>query len=276
MTTNQEPNVTRLKNSSLTRVEPVFKILLKLDPTGLSWLAKLIKLTNKNTDIATRIASMNCKIMDYCVELKNGRPKCFERSIVPSYAFLRWLIEHPERLKVPKNYGTKDEAKRENRKKLLGVYGVQVQQEKMREALKLLDEKGAQKSRGQWWAFEGYTRVDCLLETDDFILGIEGKRTDKESSRINWFSPRNQIIRNLEAIKAEAGSKAYAVLLMNEDGSDPILDADFSNSLPHYSPQEIQELKGHYLGSVSWRQACTALGIDPNTLPDTVLDIPEE
>ena len=115
--------------------------------------------------------------------------------------------------------------------------------------------------------------MDCLIETDDFLLGIEGKRTEKVSSNINWFPQRNQIIRNLEVLKAKAGGKVYAMLLMNEDGKDPIKDTDFANSLPHYSTQEIAEIKTHYLGAVSWRQACDAVGLDYCDLPDTIRDI---
>lgn len=274
MTTYKESNETRLKNSSDTRVRPFFQNLLYRDASGLSWLTKLIKLAPQNRDLASNMAIMNCRILDQLVdESKNDRPKCFELSVAPSEVFLRWLIEHPERLRVPENFGTKDKEKRENRKCLQGEYGVQRQQEMMKEAINLLNEKGVQGSGKQWWAFEGFTRVDCLLETDEFILGIEGKRTDTVSSKIAWFPQRNQIVRNLEAIKEKAGSKSYAVILMNKDGKDPITDTDFTYSLPHYSTQEIAEIRTHYLGAVSWRQACDAVGFDYSDLPDTIRDV---
>jgi len=274
MTANKEPKTEGLWNSSITRVRPFFQNLLNRDASGLSWLTKLVQLAPKNKDLTSKMAMMNCRILDQLMEgSKNGRPKCFEYSVSPSKVFLRWLIEHPERLRVPENYGTKDEEKRENRKCLQGEYGVQRQQEMMKDALNLLNEKGAQGSRKQWWAFEGFTRVDCLLETDEFILGIEGKRTDTVSSIIAWFPQRNQIIRNLEAIKEKAGSKFYAVILMNKDGKDPITDNDFTISLPHYSEQEIAEIKTHYLGAVSWRQACEEVGLIYSALPETIRDV---
>jgi len=274
MTKHHEYNETRLKNSSDTRVRPFFQNLLNRDASGLSWLPKIIILAPQNKDLASKLSMMNCRILDQLVEgSKNDRPKCFEHSVSPSIAFLHWLIEHPERLRVPKNYGTKDEKNRENRKCLKGEYGVQRQQGIMKDAINLLNEKGAQGSGKQWWAFEGFTRVDCLLETDDFILGIEGKRNDTVSSIIAWFPQRNQIIRNLEAIKEKAGSKSYVVILMNKDGKDPIKDNDFTNSLPHYSEQEIAEIKTHYLGAVSWQQACDAVGLDYNALPETTRDV---
>ena len=274
MTTYKESNEIRLKNSSDTRVRPFFQNLLNRDASGLSWLTKLVKLASQNKDLASKMAMMNCRILDQLVEgSKNDKPKCFEHSVSPSKNFLRWLNEHPERLRVPENYGTKDEDKRERRKCLQGEYGVQRQQEMMKDAINLLNEKGAQGSRKQWWAFEGFTMMDCLLETDDFLLGIEGKRTDKVSPATDWFPQRNQIIRNLEVLKEKAGTKEYAILLMSEDGKDPITDNDFYNSLPHYSEQEIAEIKKHYLGAVSWRQACEAVGLDYSALPETIRDV---
>jgi len=130
-----------------------------------------------------------------------------------------------------------------------------------------------QGSKRKWWAFEGFTEVDCLLETEDFLLGIEGKRTEQVSSATEWYSKRNQIIRNLEVLKEKAGSKDYALLLMCEDGYDPISDHDFSIGLPHYTSEQIVEIKKHYLGAVSWQQACDAVGMDPDRLPDTVRNL---
>ena len=37
-----------------------------------------------------------------------------------------------------------------------------------------LNRNGPEKSAGQWWAFEGFTEVDCCLQTDKLVLLIEG------------------------------------------------------------------------------------------------------
>jgi hypothetical protein len=66
------------------------------------------------------------------------------------------------------------------------------------EALKELTKVGAAGSKYKWWAFEGFTSVDCWLETETLLLLIEGKRTDTVSASTDWYPIRNQVVRILE------------------------------------------------------------------------------
>ncbi|HOY83776.1 MAG TPA: hypothetical protein PLQ80_00570 [Candidatus Syntrophosphaera sp.] len=275
MTTNNKSNGIGPKNSSLTRVQPFFENLFKQDNTGLSWLPKLINLAPLNRDIATGMLKLNCRIKEHiAVNIKSDGLPCFEYQLVPSKAFLEWLIRNPGSLSWPDNgkmtFGDNTQSKRED---WFGKHGELRQKEAIAEAWDLLMQRGADKSDKEWWAFEGITKMDCLLETDDFLLGIEGKRTEKVSSCISWFPQRNQVVRNLEVLKSKSGGKVYAMLLMNEDGINTITDNDFNISLPHYSEQEIAEVKMHYLGAVSWRQACETVGLDYSALPETIRDV---
>jgi hypothetical protein len=221
---------------------------------------------------------MDCRIQVTNQSLnKLGEPTpdaWFEYRLAPSKSFLEWLIRNPGALNWPDNgketYGNLAQSKRED---WFGCQGEISQNEAIDEALDHLMQIGADSSFKKWWAFEGFTMMDCLLETDDFLLGIEGKRTDKVSPATHWYPKRNQIIRNLEVLKEKAGTKEYALLLMSENGKDPITDNDFDISLPHYSEQEIAEIKTHYFGAVSWRQACEAVGLDYNALPETTQDV---
>ncbi|MGI6197553.1 MAG: hypothetical protein ACOYIS_00290 [Candidatus Cloacimonadaceae bacterium] len=274
-----------LKNSSKTRVKPFFSYLFKNQGNGAAWLPNLLGMVTKNKDLADMMSNMDCNVITRTEKKKSNNNSsespawedCFEYSLHPSRSLLRWMIEHPDELTWPRKNGVLEKFERETtqpmRESLIFPANDIDRKKAQQEALKLLEEKGPQKSRKKWWAFEGFTSIDCLLETKDFILAIEGKRTDSASQTIEWYPKRNQIIRNLEAVKEKAGSKPYAVLLMNKDGKDPVKDAHFTDSLPHYSQQEINELKKRYLGAVSWEQACKAVGIDLNDLPDTIYDI---
>jgi hypothetical protein len=53
-----------------------------------------------------------------------------------------------------------------------------------------------------------------------------------------------------------------------------VLDS-LDGSLPHLSPNERQELIGHFLGCITWREACEATSpySDWDSLPDMVRDV---
>jgi hypothetical protein len=81
------------------------------------------------------------------------------------------------------------------------------------EALTLLQKQGASRSNKKWWAFEGFTEVDCWLETEHLALLIEGKRRESLSNATAWYPARNQLVRNLEVASDYAGAKEAFVLL---------------------------------------------------------------
>lgn len=200
-------------------------------------------------------------------------PNCFEKSIPPSYRFLRWLIEHPERLNWPNNgkarFSTQAQAKRED---LLGWHGAENQIAVQQEALAELENKGAIRFHGKWWSFEGTTSVDCFLETEHLVLLIEGKRTEGLSNSVNWYPGRNQLVRNLEVAQELAGKKYFAVLVVAEEDIGPIPKEIIDISLPHFSPVERSALMQHYLGCITWREVCEVVDIPYDSLPETVPD----
>ncbi|MEN6587359.1 MAG: hypothetical protein ABFE02_15065 [Sulfuricella sp.] len=192
----------------------------------------------------------------------------FERDIPPSEAFLRWLLNNPGRLVWPSDAGGREKifaaSTTEKRKKLIDG------DKKVRdEALSGLDRFGVCGSKWKWWAFEGFTSVDCLLETERLLVFIEGKRTEGISSATDWFPRRNQVIRNVEVAREMAGkSKEYAVLLCAEQHID-LPDKAWQESLPHCQDFEIEELKRHYLGCATWSEIVHRLCPDL-MLPDTL------
>ncbi|WCL50743.1 hypothetical protein [Leptospira sp. GIMC2001] len=264
-------------NSSITRVRPVFqKLLYQSDKF---WLRNLLKLFPKANPISTSYIDNSINILNLQLRkykdriLKEyninfiGLEQCFEFKLPPSKDFLKWLIENPDKLKVPKKEKNSENTKLKRKALIVGNMEVRV------EALKELEKLGSERSSKKWWAFEGFTEVDCLIETDQFILAIEGKRTEVGPSEgVNWYSERNQIIRNIESVKQYARNKEYAVLLIDDKKEFQMTNEIIEKSIPHLNVAERTELLSHYLGSASWQEVCEVTNIDYSSLPDTTFD----
>jgi hypothetical protein len=168
------------------------------------------------------------------------------------------LIRHPERLAILEDgtFGTtEDNAARTKRADLFSTDPSR-REVAQAEALAAIDRLGAGASSRKWWAFEGFTHVDCCLETDSFLLFIEGKRKEPISPATRWFRQRNQIWRNVEAARELASGRDFGLILAVENGAERLLDAALrtrDDSLPHLSHDRRQELQRHLLGAMPLR-----------------------
>jgi len=198
--------------------------------------------------------------------------RCFEASVPPPAAFLKWLVSNPSKLRWKGKALDDGSATSAKRRALSGETGPAAQQQAMQEALGALETFGAAGSGRKWWAFEGFTSVDCLLESDNAVLLIEGKRNDVVSEATDWYAGRNQVIRNLEVAEIRAAGRPFGVLVISESGEDPISPATFTTGLPHLPEGERTRLREHYLGCVSWHAVCRAVGIEYERLPSTVVE----
>ena len=252
-------------DSSRTRVQPVFNELLKMDPSGSQWIGTLLGPVSDKSPTANWI-SLNIG------KLSSSAEDRFEVKFPPPERFLKWLLDNPGRLSWPtekgrpKRFGENTQLWRE---KLVGNHGRVAQAEAQKEALDQLERLGAVDSLRKWWAFEGFTTVDCVLETDKALLFIEGKRKDTLSPSTEWFEGRNQLLRNLETCSEAARGKEFGVLLIAE--TDPSLNLTKQMAemgLPHLRDNERSDLSERFLGVVLWRNLCDATGIDFQKLPD--------
>jgi len=277
-------------NSSITRVRPVFRSLLRRDPAGRDWLSKVLSLAGKDSPPAAEMAGDPGDLLGRMLVKREYRDgvlsrgpynipvieleRCFEKNIPPPRRFLEWLVENPGGMNWPRDgrgnpvrFGEGTQRKREM---LFGYHGRKVQIEVQREARASIRDKGAAGSRKKWWAFEGFTKIDCCLETDKIVLLIEGKRAEDVSVSIEWYEGRNQIIRNLEAGAQLYGDKKFGVLVIAEETID-ITREEVIRSLPHLTPAERAGLMEHFLGCVLWEEVCEATGLDFAALPETIL-----
>jgi hypothetical protein len=273
-------------NSSLTRVRPIFQSLINRDHTGLSWLPKILGLSTENLNLAVRLSEDSSELLKTTekkrypdrVLRKYGIPDieletCFEKPFPPPRRFLKWLIENPDRMIRRESNGRKETL--EKRGKLFEKFGPALAQEARRNALQQLTLFGPARSQRKWWAFEGFTEVDCCLETERMVLFLEGKWKEMLSPSTKWFKKRNQLIRNLEVAQEAAGNKEFGVMVIAETGIGPIPDKITQEGLPHFTMKEREVLMGHYLGCILWSDLCRAVGIDYEKLPKSLEEILE-
>jgi hypothetical protein len=268
-------------NSSITRVRPFFRALFAADPTGRRWLPKLLSCATENQSYAAELAQMPGRLCPELLVTRSYPDDCWEHHIdletsfespkLPPERLLLWLINHPTVLDSAGLQATRGVEALHWRRLLLGQDRVAVQNAQV-EARRRLNLSGVRGSMGQWWAFEGETVVDCFLETERMVVVFEGKRLEQLSNRTRWMAIRNQLWRSLDAAAnvAAATGKRYAVMLLAE-ACEPV--GFFEESMPHLDLEnDTSFLRGHYLGCVTWLQACRSTGINYNDLPKTIED----
>jgi hypothetical protein len=279
---SERPHLRGERNSSITRVRPVFEQLIRRDTH--TWLPALLRLSR--APLASVLASDPGVLDPACQETRpypdrvlkrHGiaevqLARCFEHRLPPPKAFLNWLIEHPERMRWPtgKHYAAEKERLR---RCLMGDSSPEAAASAQCQAREELNKAGAAGSKRKWWAFEGFSEVDCFLETERLILLIEGKRTEALSAATNWFPQRNQLVRLLEVGACVCGTKQFGVMLLTETPLGPLSPKEVADSLPHLELAQQTSLLDHYLGEVSWQTLCAATGVDYSALPDTILDV---
>lgn len=275
------------KDSTVTRVWPVFDCLFQKDPTGASWLSKLLGMGSiQGGAVQHEIGNPGCLLAELA-QFERALPgplkkllgpgrtatlepirNAFEVEVPPVKGFLRWLLEHPGAMQWPVERGGRERIfsgeTQSNREALLaGNPAAQA------DALRELERGGVAVSQRAWWAFEGFASVDCMLETEKLLVFVEGKRTEAVSSSTDWFPRRSQVVRCLESARIRAaGRKNYAVLICSEKAIR-IQDAAWKDSLPHLAEEERAELQSHFLGFVAWDRISSEL-CDDMSLPEDI------
>ncbi len=271
------------KNSSETRVRPVFNDLLDRWPTGRGWLQELCELAAAQGGNATVVGDMGELLPTETPRARNARlGRVFERTIAPPGRFLHWLLEHPNEMQVADRtqLGASSPTAVEWRRRLFSDDSSEVKVAQLEGVTQLL-QCGADNSRHQWWAFEGFTHTDCCLMTDSWLLLIEGKRTETVSASTRWFKHRSQLWRNVESAQVLAGGRQFGVILGVENERDGVAGmaearSSLDRSLPHLSPVERASLSHRLLGFVVWSDLVERFGLSEGCLPDTVNSSPTD
>jgi hypothetical protein len=264
-------------DSSLTRVQPVFNCLLDQDRSGTAWLEKLIHIAASTRPASTQPGSVGKLLEEETpADVTKRFGKVFERVVSPPTAFLRWLLENPEKMQVRnrESFGAQSADARTWRRQLFSAIPKE-RAAAQREGLTRLESAGNNGSSRKWWAFEGWSHIDCCLMTETLVLFVEGKRTESVSPSTLWFRQRSQLWRNVEAAEEFAAGKAFGVILAveNEAGGRHAVteaDANLSASYPHLPAEAQQTLSSHLLGFVTWSRLVSEFGLSQECLKEHV------
>lgn len=264
-----------LRDSSLTRVRPFFSSLIKQDPHGGSWLGTLLRSTPHGPTIFGD-ALRDTGVLDATLtsQTSKGWLGCFEFGVPAPSSIVAWYIQNPTELQWPAGKSYSEETTRLRRALLFDDPPGRVAAQRLAEA----ERQVRPSARAPWWRFEGTSMIDCVLMTERLVLTIEGKRTEPLSAATDWYPARSQLVRNLEAAKQLSHGRAWGSLLISEvkiaEGTGEGLDAVLSASAPHLGDDERRELHRNYLGNLTWAEACRAVGMAFDALPDTTANLP--
>src|ERR1043165_4121924 len=110
------------KNSSLTRVQPVFNALLDRWPTGDEWLPSLLDMarTSRPHDMQLAFSPSRLDTTQAPESAAARLGVVFERVVAPPAAFLEWLLQHPDSMQPVggDSYGASSPHAQEWRRKL--------------------------------------------------------------------------------------------------------------------------------------------------------------
>jgi len=266
-------------DSSLTRVQPVFDELLDRWPDGGPWLGKLwdmAALTRPGGALPKPIGLDSLLASETPGARAARLGTVYERTVAPPAAFLEWLLKNPARMLVrdPITFGAKSVEARQWRRKLFSA-DERLVSEAQEEAFKQLGKRLAQRGRNKWWAFEGFSHIDCCLITSQCVLFVEGKRNESVSPSTWWFQERSQLWRHVEAAREFAGQKQFAVILAVENeahGATALADAagSLEKSYPHLDAAQRAEMSRHLVGFVTWPEIVTQFSLPRECLLDRV------
>lgn len=260
-------------DSSLTRVQPFFQRAFERP----GWLAALLGATPSGRAALGELVDDPGDMLAALVTPPHPHDKaplpCFEHEVPPDKAFLRWCVRHPEALTWPAGQTYGEQTTRMRRALLYdetpGRAAAQA------EALEAIAQYPS--TTRAWWRFEGSSWIDCVIATDRIVITTEGKRTETLSAATDWYPKRSQLVRNLEAARLLAKGRAWGTLLLSEHPVDGGTGAEVAASLddaaPHLDDAQRAQLQRAYLGNLTWPDACEAVGITFDELPDSTADL---
>lgn len=240
-------------DSSKTRVASFFDHLFARDPTGESWLPRLLTLP------AGGSAPPGPASLGPLIE-HAWWPE--ERTLDPPPSLLSWQVRN---LKCPSAMKQGDAR--------CGLPDL------VRDAP---DPVGGELHPGEtepdareWSVMEGPGHPHAYVATSDAVAVVEGEASELDGAGSGTEPPiHHRILQHLDAALGPAGPRSLWGFLMVEgadDGSVPrvwldacaaALDPDvLKRSLPHRSSVEREFIAGCFLGAVTWRRACEVLGV---------------
>lgn len=258
------------KDSSKTRVEPVFSKLYEQDSSGQSWLPQLLRLPEGENKL--QILPEDSFLIQEHAWGSN------EIKLEPPLALLSWLIRNPR--KPQSGNLSNDSEITEKRKNWING-----SKDCILQGLTSLRNNSNKK---KWYIFEGKTQPDVFIETESLIVIIEGKRTEHgPTTDTKWMVGRHQMLRHIDcAFEISAGKRVIGFFIVEgEDDStsipsewlqfskDTLNPNALATSLPHRGLHELEQIKSSFIGVTTWQRICHEFkdfGLSWENLPDLV------
>jgi len=170
-----------IKNSSLTRVKPLFDFI-NSDIEKLNMFLKLF--ANNNSKINP----------NSLIEIRYGDN---EKKISPPKSILIWMLQNINTLNKIKNHGAKNINSETYRKRSeLFCSNIALKEE----AINIIETSNIL-PKSKWYIFEGQTSPDIFIETSDCIFICEAKRTENDiTTKTTWLNKRDQLVRHIDSL----------------------------------------------------------------------------
>jgi len=256
-------------DSSQTRVAPVFDALYARDPSGASWLDSIVTRGSRLDVIATIPTNQRL--------IANHGPRwgAFEAKLPAPTSLLTYLVKNVDPRLAE---ALRDNGETASRRAALAKRDPAT----IDMALAELD-KG---KRGRhWFILEGESRPDALLETEDVVICIEGKRTEAScTTHASWMPRRSQLLRHMDAaLDAFPQKRVLGLLIVEGDGNADArvpsshwlneCEAQYEqsmldDSLPHRTATARKLIADGVLGVTTWQEVCVAVGVPWESLPE--------
>ena len=245
------------RNSSKTRVVPIFDALFLSDATGASWLGALIRLGSRFQEAS--FDASTCRL----VEHHRRTWGVGELALPAPLELLEYLV---------RNVTTQQVAASGDSGLVLAKRQALANRDS--ETIEAALSKLREGHRGRtWFVLEGPSRPDATLEMPTAVVVVEGKRTERGcTSTTKWMSQRSQLVRHMDAAMEFFPGKRILGLLLVEglepDNSIPsaywhrqceeqFLETMLAASLPHRTPEQRARLAQGILGVATWQAVCS-------------------
>ncbi len=256
-------------DSSKTRVKPVFDCIFENQNRNASILKRLLSLPQRK---ALKF-DLNNFVVGELIEKHWGEN---EIKLNAPKGLLLWLVKN---LKMPPTGMPK--ASLATQQKRLGL--IRNEDSIIQEALKLILENPSITKK--WFVLEGTTQPDVYLETENCIIVIEGKRTErKPTTSTQWMHVRHQMIRHIDAVwDLKAAKRIFGFFVVEAENINSLVlkkwleyselttnDEILKKSLPHRSQQQREQIAESFLGVTTWQAICNEFDISIHLLPNEV------
>lgn len=266
------------RNSSLTRVLPVFQNLYTNEPSGKTWLPTLLQAMQGGSAFPD-VLQGNLGDIEKIAFGNN------EQKLAAPRKLLAWLLAEVDPVWGAKTLDRNRSLSRQTREWREALLNRNT--EILKRALDKLE--AADLFKPAWYILEGPSQPDLFIQTERLILVIEGKRTEWGPTNSTEYMPvRPQILRHLDAaweirgerqvlggfiIEGEKESPFQVPETWKRACQDTPRNETLEAALPHRSLTEKQALGKSFLGAVTWQNLCQRTGLAFTSLPDQVEEV---